>query len=320
MITTSYGRFQTQTHIDPIHYQAAISGGDNLYSLMGRGVFRADLTEIEVGEVALQNGRENLPRLVASSMPTNRVGVVVWPASERLPVVRGVQIRPGELLCVGSGLQSYHRTFGPNEYTALTVDATAFADAVRDLAGYDLVLAAGKVLRPPQHVLARLLSVIRSAIRVIETTPQVLSSPQAAKALEQALLRTVIASLQHKDAGRDGIPSKLNAILAKRFEEAVEANLDRPLFSRELSSMVGVSERTLRRICQEQMGISPLRFLALRRLHLAHQALLRADRHSATVTEIAMEFGIWELGRFAVAYKSRFGESPSTTLHRRSGP
>jgi len=232
-------------------------------------VFRADLTDIEVGQVKLQNGRENLPRLAASGMPANRVGILVWPGNGRMPVVRGVQIQPGELLCLGVGLQSYHRTFGPNEFATLTLDVTAFTQAAHDLAGDDLVLATGKVLRPPEHLFALLLSVIRSAIRVGETTPEVLSSPLAAQGLEQALLRPMIACLQHEDARQDRVPQERRADLAKKFEEAIEANLDRPLFGRELSRIIGVYERSLRKLCQEQMGISPLRFLALRRLHLA---------------------------------------------------
>ena len=54
----------------------------------------------------------------------------------------------------------------------------------------------------------------------------------------------------------------------------------------------------------------------LRRMHLTRRALLRADPSTATVTEIATEFGFWELGRFSVAYKALFGESPSRSLGR----
>ena len=92
---------------------------------------------------------------------------------------------------------------------------------------------------------------------------------------------------------------------------------NRPLLISDLCRLIGVSERTLRTLCQEQLGVSPQRFLALRRLHLARRALLRSDARSATVTGIATGCGFWELGRFASVYKSLFGESPSSTLHRR---
>ena len=63
--------------------------------------------------------------------------------------------------------------------------------------------------------------------------------------------------------------------------------------------------------------MGPKRFLMLRRMHLARRALREAAA-DATVTDIATEFGFWELGRFAVEYKALFGESPSDTLHRPS--
>ena len=62
--------------------------------------------------------------------------------------------------------------------------------------------------------------------------------------------------------------------------------------------------------------MGPIRFLNLRRMHLAHRALLRADPSKSTVTRTVADHGFWELGRFSVAYRALFGESPSETLRR----
>jgi len=43
---------------------------------------------------------------------------------------------------------------------------------------------------------------------------------------------------------------------------------------------------------------------------------LRADPATATVTRLATDHGFWELGRFSVAYRALFGESPSESLRR----
>jgi AraC-like DNA-binding protein len=102
----------------------------------------------------------------------------------------------------------------------------------------------------------------------------------------------------------------------RRFRRVVEENPDQPLYVPELCKAIGVSERTLRVCCQEQLGVGPKRYLLLRRLHLARRDLRKGSPDTTTVTEIATRYGYWHFGRFAGEYQSLFGESPSSTLHR----
>jgi AraC-like DNA-binding protein len=101
-----------------------------------------------------------------------------------------------------------------------------------------------------------------------------------------------------------------------RFEALIEANPDRAMYLTEVCQAVGVTERTFRTCCQDYLGMSPIRYLTLRRLHQVRRELRKADPHNTTVTEIATRHGFWELGRFSMSYRELFAELPSVTLHR----
>jgi transcriptional regulator GlxA family with amidase domain len=101
-----------------------------------------------------------------------------------------------------------------------------------------------------------------------------------------------------------------------RFVEFLEANPGRPLYLTEICAAIGVAERTLRASCEGHLGMGPIRYLTLRRMHLVRRALQRSDASKITVTRIVTDHGFWELGRFAVAYRALFGKSPSDTLRQ----
>src|SRR4051812_9529054 len=302
MPTIYYRRFN-----DPLHYAANVSNGDNLFSVLKRGTFTAELTNIAIGRVTLQRGREVLPRL-ASTGSCSRIGILGWLSDIQLPIVRGIQMRQGDWQSLGEGMESHHRTFGPNDFVTLTLKVGDLARAAIDVIGRELTVTPGTVIRPPAELSARLRSIIDDATRVAQTAPEVFMAPLAAAALEQALLHPMIMCLSDGNAFEETILRRRRAAIAKRIEAAVEANVDRPMLLQELCQMIGVPIRTLQTICEEQLGISPHRYLTLRRLHMTREALLRMDQHSTTVTQVATDYGFWELGRFSRIYKILFGE------------
>jgi AraC-like DNA-binding protein len=89
-----------------------------------------------------------------------------------------------------------------------------------------------------------------------------------------------------------------------------------PWSSSELAAQVSVSPRTLQSGFHDITGLAPMEYLRAVRLRHAHDDLADADPHGTTVGLVAHRWGFVHLGRFAVTYQHRYGESPSQTLRR----
>jgi AraC-like DNA-binding protein len=144
--------------------------------------------------------------------------------------------------------------------------------------------------------------------------PEIIANADAAYGLEQALIEAMVGCLAVGTVHEDCVAQRRHSMILRRFRSVVEGNPDQALYIPDLCKLIGVSDRTLRICCQEQLGMSPKRYLLMRRMHLARRALREAAPPATTVTEIAMRYGFWELGRFAGEYRSLFGELPSATL------
>jgi AraC-like DNA-binding protein/tetratricopeptide (TPR) repeat protein len=83
----------------------------------------------------------------------------------------------------------------------------------------------------------------------------------------------------------------------------------------DLAAAAGVAPRTLQKHFHRFLGRAPLAFIRELRFRRARQELLHGPGH-ASVTEIATSCGFSHLGRFAIEYRRRYGESPSATLRR----
>jgi|SRR5882672_11462160 len=82
----------------------------------------------------------------------------------------------------------------------------------------------------------------------------------------------------------------------------------------DLCRLAEVSERTLRTIFLESFGMPPGRYLRARKLRAIRAALICADPRFETVSKIAAQFGMSDLGRMARDYRTLFGEYPHATL------
>lgn len=101
----------------------------------------------------------------------------------------------------------------------------------------------------------------------------------------------------------------------RRACDFIDRNLAGHLAVDDVAAASGVSVRTLQHQFAEDLNDTITAYIRNRRLERVRAALAdTAPGSGVTVTDIASRWGFTHLGRFAVSYRERFGESPSATL------
>ena len=130
------------------------------------------------------------------------------------------------------------------------------------------------------------------------------------RAIVDCITATIFQSLPPDEP--DTLPSALR--LVHNVEDYLAAAGTRPVHVSELCAAFRVSRRGLHRAFHEAFGIGPVTFLRHKRLCAIHSALKDSLPGETTVSEIALQQGFVELGRFSQYYRTLFGEYPSETL------
>lgn len=293
-------------------FRAAIRPAKGEFLVTGRGLFLAGVTKIDLPRFWTQSLRETLPRTWL--VETRRVGLAFSAMAGPAMMFRGAEVAADTIGLIHPGRSTWHSISGPTRIASLSLPENEFTEIGTAITGHDFRLFRNTLaIAPSPERLTRLRRLHAAATHLAETTPELIDNPEVARGLEAALTEVLFACLAEGQARTDTTSLCRRRRILKRFHALVERSSDQALYLSEMCAAIGVTERTLYNCCMEQHGISPKRYLQLRRLHLAHHAL-RLAPEKATVTEIATQYGFWELGRFAVFYKSVFGESPSKTL------
>jgi AraC-like DNA-binding protein len=100
----------------------------------------------------------------------------------------------------------------------------------------------------------------------------------------------------------------------RRAMEAMQAHPERPFTIAALAGVAGIGQRALQSGFHHATGTTPMAYLRQVRLARVHEELRRGDPAQVTVSEVASRWGFTHLGRFAGAYRLRYGQSPSRTL------
>jgi AraC-like DNA-binding protein len=169
-------------------------------------------------------------------------------------------------------------------------------------------------LQPEGETFRMLLDTIESLRTGAETSPEMFLSKEVRRSAERELLTRLALVIGTSESCHESDHRTDRMKIFCKARDFLHAQSHAPVYLAELCAATGVPERTLRDIFQSILGVSPLKYLQLRRMRQVRLALQQSSKPHHSVKEIALASGFWELGRFAVEYKRLFGESPSETL------
>lgn len=301
---------------DPLRYQAAIRAGDWQVYPTKKGQFRAELTQVTLNQLWMQSLHHELPQIQIGAVIPNRK-VVGFLTEIRQPAIhyRGEELST-DVVIANSDVM-HIRAEGDCRYGGMSLPRDGFDSACQAIIGDRFEQPSSRsVVRPNPELMRRLVNLQKSVCSIAKTSPELFELPEVVRAFEQNSIHLMVRCLTEGAISTMSSGAQRHEAIVKRFEEFLDANPNTPLYLTEICAAVGAGERTMRAACEDHLGMGPIRYLALRRMHLVRGALLRTDSSIATVTKIATDHGFWELGRFAVAYRALFGEPPSATLRR----
>jgi AraC family ethanolamine operon transcriptional activator len=279
------------------------------YVQMRGGVFQGRLSERSDGTVAVQRESWSSPLRVRCARPVSYVSFSVVSAADGATWC-GVSLGPQSLIQVDRDWELTSR--GQLESRSFAVHRDALEEVELRLAGGspETLSLVNRVLPQPAAG-----PTVWELQRRVQDALSVGALPPATQGALRAEFLRLAAQLRRWGRVDGALPESYSRRRAavRRVEEYLDAH-ERALPSiADLCAVAEVSERTLEYAFREQISLAPARYLRLRRLNGVRRDLRAVRPGDAKVTEVAMRWGFWQLGRFASEYRAVFGELPSET-------
>ena len=135
--------------------------------------------------------------------------------------------------------------------------------------------------------------------------------------LEFELPRKLLLALSESHEKMPKPIFRMRDLALRHIEDYLKEYPNTPHTVRDLCRVGNVSERTLQYAFRERFGIPPKSFLLALRLNGVRRELKSADTSSATITDLATQWGFWHMSQFASDYRCLFGELPSETIGKK---
>ena len=143
--------------------------------------------------------------------------------------------------------------------------------------------------------------------------PTWLQQPHIEQLISDDFVPLLISQIPIKLNSKSFVKPSRRAKLIIQAEKQILNSLEKPLTLKQLAENLGSSSSALSYGFKDLFGMSPMRYIKVRRLNAVRQHLKVRDRKRITIARVANQFGFWSLGHFIRDYQAMCGELPSQT-------
>jgi methylphosphotriester-DNA--protein-cysteine methyltransferase len=233
----------------------------------------------------------------------------------------GYDVKWNEICVISPGAHFTFASKTQTQWIALTVSSALIeeVDCIRQL---EAVLGKSNALISLTKNSAKKFITITKRVRNRARLSTQKKMPVDVAAFEAILLTALTEALTSRTS-KIRQPGRHQTLLHEKISKAivyVRSRYSKNIQVEELACVTGVNTRALHRYFQTYLRMAPKEYLKFRRLNLVRRSL-RLDPVTEGVknhiTRVLVNYGVTELGRFAVEYRRLFHESPSETFARR---
>lgn len=286
------------------------------------GPFRLSLASFDFGDFIFQTGQCSPMLAMANVLPSGRAFI-------QLPfdgldgfILNGRPIGRGTVALYGEGGGFERSSKQTTRHLAIGLPA-ALADDVLPVSRKSplLRIAAHGMYRARDAAWSHIVQLAGATFERARFS-DVFAHEEARRSLRASLLHAAQALLDGNDQQAEARGGLRISADRRRIVLAADAflreNPSRAIYTDDLCAALGVSATRMADAFRATFGISPHRFLKLRRLAMVRAALRDHDEIGSVplVKTVALLHGFWHLGQFALDYRGMYGETPSETRAR----
>lgn len=291
-----------------------LPGGDSAISLLHSNLPHSVFNRGVYSGAILGNG----------TFPTHAITIGMYARQTEQSILNGSRIPTGTLVIYPEKADVCYRGFPGVTWFTFAISRERLLAFCADYLDETPLLPISRLatFQPKQNAAEQFLGGLRDLDRSLLSLGSAPNAARLGEAIENDLLGRIATIFSSKPVLRknhDRRNLRLRNEILRKTMKLVEDDPSEMLDLASISRATGLSPRTLQRVFKLEYGLCPQEWLRVERLNSVHRELLN-NSHGNSVTEVAVRWGFFHLGRFSNYYRELFGELPIETLSRRATP